>query len=319
MSTLQIQAEQHQQYKRKSALMSVAIHVVLVALIFLINIKPDMPEEEEGGELLISLGVPDLGSGRDNPLSTTTNNTNPEPAMDEGPVSTPDMPQVQHIATPPPVKTAPAEDLTSEDDESVKLKEEQERKRKQDADAVAEDNRRRIEAEETSRREATEKAKRDAEEKARKDAEFKKAKDSYGGMFKNNGQSGSGRGNTDKPGNQGSASGSNLGDPDGSPSGSKLDGIGGSGKGRIGGGLSGRKVLSAPRPVDNTQKTGRIVVKVCVDGDGRVISSEYTQAGSTSNDGDLRKLAETNARSYKFDPQPVDKQCGTITYDFRVK
>ena len=46
--------------------------------------------------------------------------------------------------------------------------------------------------------------------------------------------------------------------------------------------ISSRQVLKKPNIVDNTQKEGRVVVKICVDNSGKVISANYTQVGSTT-------------------------------------
>jgi TonB family protein len=72
--------------------------------------------------------------------------------------------------------------------------------------------------------------------------------------------------------------------------------------------------------VDDTQNTGRVAVRVCVNAEGIVTSAVYTQVGSTTTDGVLRSKAIDWARQYRFAPEPdVSEQCGTITFDFRVK
>ncbi|MEL6923536.1 MAG: energy transducer TonB, partial [Bacteroidota bacterium] len=155
------------------------------------------------------------------------------------------------------------------------------------------------------------KRKAEAEAKAKAEAEKKRyedAKNKYGGLF--GGGSGDGKGNTGKPGNQG--------DPGGDPNASNLEGIS-TGTGKVGGGLGSRGVLGSPKVTDNSQKTGRVVVRVCVNGDGEVISAKFTQAGSTTTDARLRSIAEKNATRWKFSKGSMDKQCGTITYDFKVR
>lgn len=91
------------------------------------------------------------------------------------------------------------------------------------------------------------------------------------------------------------------------------------GNGIVGGGLSGRKVLEVPAVSENSQKTGRVVVKVCVDSNGRVTSAKYTQQGSTTLDPQLIKLAEKGAAKYLFSSAPIESQCGSITFDFKVR
>ena len=70
---------------------------------------------------------------------------------------------------------------------------------------------------------------------------------------------------------------------------------------------------------DNTQKTGRVVIRVCVDASGKVTSADFTQRGSTTSDSQLRATAIRNAKKFKFAAGSVDKQCGSITYDFKVR
>ncbi len=91
------------------------------------------------------------------------------------------------------------------------------------------------------------------------------------------------------------------------------------GSGEIGGGLGGRGVLSKPKITDNSQKVGDVVMKVCVNSDGQVISAKFTQAGSTSSDPGLVATAVKAAKKYKFSKGSVDKQCGTIKIKFRVR
>src|SRR5690606_8890900 len=119
-----------------------------------------------------------------------------------------------------------------------------------------------------------------------------------------------GKGNTGKPGSQG--------DPNGDPNSNILEGIS-NGSGRVGGGLGNRGVLHEPRIEDRSQKTGRVVISVCVDKSGKVIRAEYTQKGSTTTDSELREIARKAALQFKFTTSEIVEQCGTITVDFKVK
>lgn len=96
------------------------------------------------------------------------------------------------------------------------------------------------------------------------------------------------------------------------------DGIS-TGSGDIGGNLGGRGVLYKPVIKDTSQKEGSVNLKVCVDGNGKVISAVYTQGGSTTTDPDLKRTAIAGAKKYKFDKSMLDKQCGTIRIRFRVR
>ncbi|MEO6131486.1 MAG: cell envelope integrity protein TolA [Saprospiraceae bacterium] len=146
---------------------------------------------------------------------------------------------------------------------------------------------------------------RKAAEEAKKQEDYNKAKKSYGDLL-----GGSGKGNTGKPGSQG--------DPNGDPNATNLEGIT-KGSGRVGGGLGKRGVLNEPQISDKSQKTGRVVINVCVDKSGKVIKAEYTQKGSTTTDSELKEIARKAALQFKFTVSEILEQCGTITVDFKVK
>lgn len=140
---------------------------------------------------------------------------------------------------------------------------------------------------------------------AAQQAEYNKTKKSYGDLL-----GGSGKGNTGKPGSQG--------DPNGDPNSDILEGIS-KGSGRVGGGLGNRGVLHEPQISDGSQKTGRVVISVCVDKAGKVIKAEYTQKGSTTTDSELKAIARKAALQFKFTLSEIEEQCGTITVDFKVR
>lgn len=121
---------------------------------------------------------------------------------------------------------------------------------------------------------------------------------------------GKGKGDGSKPGNQGK--------PDGEPDGKVLEGIT-KGSGRVGGGLSSRGLVFEPSFQDNSQRSGKVVITICVDKSGKVISTKFTQKGSTTSDPYLIQITEKAAARYKFTPGEIDSQCGTITVDYRVQ
>ena len=160
-----------------------------------------------------------------------------------------------------------------------------------------------LEAQEAEKkRQAEEAARRAAEEKARKDKEAQAYRDLM------------------NPSGKGSGSGTKSG-TQGSPEGQAQQGTVGSGPGtgKVGAGLSNRGIRNAPKINDRSQKTGRVVIEVCVDRNGRVVKADYTQRGSTTNDAELIELSKRNAMNFTFSPSDVDEQCGTISYDFKVR
>lgn len=126
-------------------------------------------------------------------------------------------------------------------------------------------------------------------------------KKKYGDLFGNKNGTDNGTANGDEPKGEGALSGISKGN------------------GIVGGGLAGRKAIEIPSVSETSQKTGRVVVKVCVAADGRVISSKYTQQGSTTSDAQLVRLAEKGAGKYRFSAAEVETQCGTITFDFKLQ
>ena len=83
--------------------------------------------------------------------------------------------------------------------------------------------------------------------------------------------------------------------------------------------LGKRRVLKVPTIKDDSQKKGRVVVKICVNGAGKVISSKYTMMGSTTSDLYLIELAEKGAMQYLFSPSDNPKECGNVIIDFKLK
>ena len=193
-----------------------------------------------------------------------------------------------------------------------KTREENKQKAKADALAKAESDRLEKERAKIAEAESKRKAKEEAEalaaaESARKKKETEDFKNSLTKSLKSG--NGTGRGDGPTPGSQGV--------PDGDPSADALKGLS-TGIGKVGGGLGGRGG-SGPGISDNSNKTGTVVVKVCIDSSGRVTSADYTLKGSSTSDPDLQKLAIENAKKWAFKSGIADTTCGTITYDFKVK
>jgi len=88
---------------------------------------------------------------------------------------------------------------------------------------------------------------------------------------------------------------------------------------KIGQGLSGRQIAYAPKIEDNSQKTGLVVVDICVDQEGKVMTAKYTQRGSTTNDQYLIQKAVKAAKKWRFATSAETKQCGVINIDFKLK
>jgi len=187
--------------------------------------------------------------------------------------------------------------------EKQKLEQEkvaQEQEARQQAEAAAEAKK----VADAKRQKAEAAAKKKLEEQRKKQEAFEKTKNELGSLFGGDGESNESEGK--------------KGDPDGSNDSDILEGLSG-GLSAVGGGLSGRGIIYEPKIKENSQKTGKVVVKVCVDRSGSIISSKFTQRGSTTTDSELVEVAEKAAAKYKFTPGDLAEQCGTITIDFKLK
>jgi hypothetical protein len=287
----EIELKQEKENKRRGWIFSAIFHALIVLLILLPILKYPVPPPGQQG-ILVSFGTPDMGQGDSRPDTQQDEVVDPKPPSEEEQITEP-----VEASQPTPATEQSKEVVTTETPAEVAFRKKEEERKKQ------EETQKRLE--EQRKREAEEAEKRRQAEEAAKKAELEKAKKQFGDAF-----GGTGKGKTDKPGNQG--------DPGGDPDAKALEGIS-TGQGTIGGGLEGRGVVSAPTITDNSQKTGRVVIRICVDKTGSVVSAEYTQAGSTTTDGELRRIAETNARKFRFSASSIDRQCGTVTIDFRVR
>lgn len=282
---------------------------LLILLLIPIFFYQDPPPGQPG--ILVNLGLPDQGQGDENAGPSTPAASTPEPTPP--PPSQPETQPEPQPTQPQPQPTPPV--VQQEDPSEVALREQRERQqREQDAA-----DQRRREQEATERRQQQEEADRRAREAAaeaerqrqaeearrRQEAEAAATRDQIGGLF----GSGNGRGETGTPGNQG--------DPDGDPDADRLTGIS-TGSGNVSG-LGGRKVTAAPPVQEKTQSAGTVVIEICVGSNGRVSSATFSNRGSAAATPQLIAVAKANAMKYRFESNTLDKQCGKITYNFRVQ
>lgn len=117
----------------------------------------------------------------------------------------------------------------------------------------------------------------------------------------------SGFGDNNTPGSKGREDGIKGGDPYG----------GGGGGGSKGSGydLKGRKAVDKKEP-KGCNENGTVVVQITVDGNGKVIA--VTQTKGTLASACLIESAKAAAWNWKFDKGEMDKQVGTITFNFKV-
>jgi outer membrane biosynthesis protein TonB len=281
--------------------------IILLFIPLFFHLNP--PPGQEG--ILVNLGLPDMGQGEENagPSLPAAAPSAPEQQPDPEP-----EPVVEPQSAPAQTKPQPVQRdvIQTEDPAKVALEKRREQERREQAEANRQaqaDAERKRQQQLEAQRQADAERKRQADADAKRQAEADATKNQIGGLF----GTGSGKGNTGTAGNQG--------DPNGDPNASNLEGIS-TGSGRIGGGLGGRGVLSSPSVSENSQKQGTVVISLCVGPDGSLIGDpSYTQRGSTTSDAALVRAAINNAKRWRFSAASgaPDRQCGTITYNFKLQ
>ena len=298
---------------QKATLMSLTIHVLLGILFFLpmgkkmraiedTQIQVELPQELLGGGP--ALGLPNQGSGS-NPAPGLPDPNAGNNATKPTPIPIPPPPKPVFVKPTQTASTPPRKVETTEDPNAAVIRRQQEQARQQ-----AEEARYQAQAAARAKQQA------DAAAAAQRAAE-QAARDKFSGRFgtgsgsgtNGGGGTGTGQGNTGRPGNQGQ--------PDGDPNSKVLEGMG-RGAGSING-FGSRGVTNSPKLQESSQKQGRVVLSVCVNASGTVISADFKAVGSTTTDNDLIEAAKRNARQYRFESGSAERQCGTITYNFIVR
>ncbi len=286
------------------------IALLLWPIFFFQNPPPGQPG------ILVNLGFVNAGQGEENAAAPS------QPEEQEEVVPTPPLPENPPPPPPPKVDPEPQpqqrEVVVTEDPAVVALRKQkareeaerqaEQRRIQQEADA----ERRRLQEAEEARRRQEQEAERlrqaELEAQRRRQAEADALKGQLGGAF----GSGSGNGNTGRPGNQGT--------DEGDPNADRLSGISTS-SGRVSGGLGGRGVRASPPVQENSQVSGTVVIEVCVNPNGEITRADYTQNGSSTADPTLVAAARKNAYRWRFDANPLApaEQCGRISYNFKVQ
>jgi outer membrane biosynthesis protein TonB len=276
-----VQLAKEKKEKRKAMIISFLFHLGTIILLMLPLLKyPDPPPGQDG--ILIALGNPDEGTGPMEPGG-------PEEPSPEEQVVVPEPEPAEEVK--PQEKASSTEPLVSEKELEINRKKALEKKEKEDRDLK--------EKQEAEERIRIAKEQEDAINKEKEEAAelIKNIKKGSGGS---SGKSGKG------------------GQPEGNEQGKVEEGIS-TGTGMVGGGLGGRGVVSSPTLKDDSNNRGSVVIAICLDKDGNVTEAKFQLQGSTITSGKLRDLAVSNARQWRFKPGIEERQCGIITYTFKVQ
>lgn len=345
--------EEQEKNRTRGMVVSFVVHLILLLLLLLplINRTESPLDFQEG--ILVSFGNPDQGSGNDlpevqaiEPIVEATESpatksvesevqsqsessvpppSNPQPTPQDQDLASAQFEKVVTTEVDPIFqvtesekiiednnkaaeqqrKQAEAEALQEQQQEAEMAQASEEARREEEAKKLAEAEAKRIAEAEEAKKAADEASRKAAEEAARKEAELAEKKAQFGDFL-----GGEGKGENNTSGNQG--------DPAGDPNADILTGIS-KGAGSVGEGLGDRGVLSTPTIQEHSQKTGTVVVRVCIDPSGNVLTARFTQNGSTTTDSELVEAALEGAKKYKFTQAEIEEQCGNVSIDFRVR
>jgi outer membrane biosynthesis protein TonB len=283
-------------HKKKSFTLTTLLLSAVLLLLFYIGLTYLDPPIENG--IAVNFGTMDFGSGPVQPKEKVRS----EPKQVESqPVEQVQPAEPQEAVT----EEAPVEKvLTSNDEESIKIKQQEEAKRK--ADEAAE--KAKAEAERIARE------KREAEERQRQEQEAKKKNIDalIGGIGQSDGTTTGSEGNDNTPGDKGQ--------PDGDPYATTYYGAPGSGTGTGGYGLNGRSLVDSGKVRQECNEEGRVVVRITVDRSGRVIKAEPGVKGTTNNAPCLLEPARKTAFMHKWnlDSNAPAQQIGFVVVNFKL-
>ncbi|MBR9855296.1 MAG: energy transducer TonB [Algicola sp.] len=283
-------------HKKKSFTLTTLLLSALLLLLFYIGLTYLDPPIENG--IAVNFGTMEYGSGEVQP----TERIRSEPREVES------LPEPQEEAEPAEpeeavVEEAPVEKvLTSNDEETIKLRQQKEAKRKAEEEA----EKAKAEAERIARE------KKEAEERKRQEEEAKKKSVDalIGGIGKSEGSATGSEGDDDRPGDKGQ--------PDGDPYATSYYGSPGTGSG--GYGLSGRSLANNGKVRQDCNEEGRVVVRIVVDRTGKVVQAQPGVKGTTNNAPCLLEPARKTAMLHRWNPDSnaPAQQIGFVVVNFKL-
>jgi outer membrane biosynthesis protein TonB len=290
-------------HKKKSFTLTIFLLSALLLLLFYIGLTYMDPPIEKG--ITVNFGSMEFGSGQVQPKEKIQPPVS-QPIEEEQEEQEPEVSESieEPVSEEAVVEEVPEKVLTQESEESIRIKQQQEADRK-----IAEAAKKKQEEADRIERE-----KQAAAEKARQEQEAKKKKlDALmGGLNTSDGTAQGNEGDDTKPGDKGQ--------PDGDPYATSYYGSPGSGSGAGGYGLSGRSLVTKGKVRQECNQEGRVVVKIMVDRNGKVVNATPGVKGTTNNHPCLLEPAKKTAFLHKWnlDSKAPSQQIGFVVVNFKL-
>lgn len=300
-------------HKKKSFTLTTLLLSLLVLVLFYIGLTYFDPPEERG--IAVNFGTMDFGAGTQQPLKKikSTPIDIPEPPNEPQEPVTEEVPEeVQQEpvqAKEPPAELPTEKVISQEDEESIKIKQQRVAEKKAAAAKKAKEAAERS-AKAEAERKAREKAAAAARKKAEQEAKKKKLDALMGGIGKSDGTESGSEGDDNKPGDKGN--------PLGNPYATSYYGTPGAGSG--GYGLNGRSLVSKGKVKQDCNEEGRVVVRIVVDRNGKVIKATPGVKGTTNNAPCLLEPARKTALMHRWnlDAKAPTQQVGFVVVNFKL-
>ncbi len=319
---------------------TIVFHGLLLAIFLIFSFSAPFPPPDEEG-IIVNFGTNEQGFGQVEPQREqyTPPVVEQEQQEEQIATTTPVIPEV--VENVPDESKVEAQDLMTQEEEEApevtvqkNLAEEAERKRKQELERQrqAEEIQRqaelekqrideeRVKAEQERLRQEELERQRIAEEERKKQEAQQKQRDAINNRMQ---RSFGGAADSGATGSEGVRTGEgNQGVKTGSVDSQDRTMINSTGNG-ISYSLEGRSVVGAlKRPQYPGQESGKVVVSITVNKEGRVVSAVPGARGTTTSDSQLWEAAKKAAETARFnkvdDPAAAITQKGTISYIFKL-
>lgn len=288
-------------HKRKSFVLTIIVHIIILFLLFYLSLSYIIPEEEGG--IAVNFGTTATGSGDvqpTEPIKSTPNQAAPE--------ETSSVPEPQEQEESPEIK----DDLmTQELDDAPVIEKKEKETPKNKVEEIKKKLKEKTKDQKKSKK-VTEQKKEIKKPDPKPDKSTLDILNSFSKGAKRDGKEKGGEGNDTSAGDKGN--------PDGDLNAKSYYGTG---KGLDGDGnyrLGGRKALNKEKFVQDCNESGIVVVKIEVNQSGKVVRATPGVKGTTNSASCLMQPAKRAALATRFnsDSKAPVKQVGTIIYQFKL-